>query len=73
LGPLAISSGATLPYLEILFFLASGLLVLTGAFKLWKPQPTAKVLGAIGITRLSLKMARAVGGAEIAVGSLGLV
>jgi hypothetical protein len=72
LGPLAIASGTTLPYLEILFFLASGLLVLTGAFKLWKPQPTAKVLGAIGITRHSLETARMVGGTEIAVGSLGL-
>jgi hypothetical protein len=61
-----------LAYLEVLFFLACGLLVLTGLFKMWRPQPTAKVLGAIGIARSSLMASRVVGGLEVLVGALGL-
>lgn len=60
------------PYLDLLFFLACGLLVVTGVFKVLRPQPTAKVLGAIGITRSSVWLSRVLGSVEVIAGVLGL-
>jgi hypothetical protein len=61
-----------MPYLEVLFFLCSGLLVLTGVYKVFRPQPTATVLGAVGINRPASKVAITLGVVESAVGALGL-
>jgi methylamine utilization protein MauE len=60
------------PYLDLLFFLACALLVMTGVFKILRPQPTAKVLGAIAITRTSVWLSRLLGSVEVIAGVVGL-
>jgi hypothetical protein len=56
----------------VLFYAAAVLLVLTGGFKVWRPEPTERVLAAVGVGRSSRAAARVLGAAEIVAGGVGL-